>query len=351
MGASLEHQIQQFLNLKFEHHPLSLWLAFIGLVLFMVVLDLGLFHRKDREPGVRESLLYSAFYIGVALGFGVWVWHEFGPVKGSQYFTGWAIEKSLSLDNIFVISLIFSYLGIPRIYQHRVLFWGILGVLVLRGIMIGGGIELIHRFHWVLYIFAGFLLISGLRMFFADDEPPDIGNNLLLKMLRRILRVTPDLEGRRFFAAAPHRKTGRVVGYVTPLFVALVMVEFADIAFAVDSIPAVLAVTRDSYVIYTSNVLAVVGLRALYFALAAGLGRFHYLRYALSLVLVFIGGKIFAAGFFGLGKIPALVSFAVIFALLGAGIAFSLWKTRRVSRWDTMRYRGGIYAFVRHDND
>ena len=303
-----------------------MWLAFAGVVVTLLALDLGVLHRDDHEIGVRESLLLSAGYISVALLFGAWVWWELGAQSGTEYFTGFLIEKSLSMDNVFVIALIFTYLAIPRQYQHRVLFWGILGVIVLRAIMIGLGAALISSFDWILYVFGAFLVFTGIKMWRVADEMPDIANNPVLKFLRRKLRVTPALEGNAFFVHRPDPKTGQVVRWATPLFLALCMVELIDLVFAVDSVPAIFAITSDPFIVYTSNIFAILGLRALYFALAAMVHRFHYLKYALALVLIFIGSKIFLVGI--VGKTPAAVSLTVTFGLIASGVAVSLWKTR-----------------------
>jgi tellurite resistance protein TerC len=283
-------------------------------------------HRDDREIGVRESLLLSAGYISIALLFGAWVAWYLGAQAGTEYITGFLIEKSLSMDNVFVIALIFSYFAIPRQYQHRVLFWGILGVIVLRALMIGLGAALVSQFSWVLYLFGLFLVLTGIKMWLIADHMPDIGNNPLLKFLRKHLRVTPQLEGNAFFVLANDPASGRRVRWVTPLFLALCLVEFIDLVFAVDSVPAIFAITSDPFIVYTSNIFAILGLRALYFALAAMIHRFKYLKYALALVLVFIGTKIFLVGV--IGKMPPSVSLTVTFGLIAGGVIVSLWKTR-----------------------
>lgn len=300
------------------HKPVWMWIGFIGLVLVLLALDLGLFHRKSHAIEVRESLFLSGFYIAIGLAFGGWVWAKLGAESGAAYFTGYLIEKTLSLDNIFVISLIFGYLAIPREYQHRVLLWGILGVIVLRGVMIWLGASLVENFSWVLHIFAAFLVYTGLRMLFMRETPPDIGNNPLLKFLKRRLPVTDHLHGQKFFVRQPGGGL-----WVTPLFIALLLVESADIVFAIDSVPAVFAITTDPYIVYTSNIFAILGLRALYFALAAVLHRFHHLKTAMALVLVFIGSKVFAADLLDIEKIPAAVSLGVTIALLAGGMLAS----------------------------
>lgn len=315
-----------FFTTPFLGQALWLWLAFLGIVVTLLALDLGVLHRDDHVIGVRESLLLSAGYISVALLFGGFVWHQLGSQSGVEYLTGFMIEKSLSMDNIFVIALIFGFFAIPQQYQHRVLFWGILGVIVLRAIMIGLGATLVQNFSWILYVFGAFLVLTGIKMWFMAEHKPDIANNPLLKFLRRRLRVTDGLRGNAFIVKAENPATGRTARWVTPLFLALVLIEFVDLVFAVDSVPAIFAITDDPFIVYTSNIFAILGLRALYFALAAMIDRFHYLKYALALVLVFIGGKIFAVGF--VGKIPPYISLTVTFGLIVGGVVYSLWKTR-----------------------
>jgi tellurite resistance protein TerC len=312
---------------EFLNKPLWMWFSFIGLILFLLVLDLGVFHRQDHEIEVKESLLMSSFYIGIGLLFGGWVWWSLGSVKGVEYLTGFVVEKTLAMDNIFVIAMIFAYFQIPRVYQHRVLFWGILGVILLRGIMIGFGAALVHEFEWILYIFAAFLVITGIKMLFMAEKETDIGNNFVLKFMQKHFRITKELHGHDFFVKQPNPKTGKTTLFITPLFVALVMIEIADVIFAVDSIPAIFAITTDTYIVYTSNIFAILGLRALYFTLSAMINRFTYLKYALSVVLIFIGGKIFISDMLGLAKFPPLLSLTVTVSILAAGVFFSLWKT------------------------
>jgi tellurite resistance protein TerC len=295
-------------------------------VIALLAFDLGVLHRDDHEIGVRESLLLSSGYIGVALLFGAWVWWYLGSESGMAYYTGFMIEKSLSMDNVFVIALIFTYFAIPRQYQHRVLFWGILGVIVLRAIMIGLGAALVSQFSWVLYLFGAFLVFTGVKMWVIADHVPDIANNPLLRFLKRHVRMTDGLRGNAFWVREQDPATGRLERYATPLFLALVLVEFVDLVFAVDSVPAIFAITTDPFIVYTSNIFAILGLRALYFALAAMIHRFKYLKYALALVLVFIGTKIFLVGI--IGKLPPALSLSVTFGLIAGGVLLSLWKTR-----------------------
>ena len=312
----------------FLGQDLWLWLMFIAIVIALLVFDLGVLNKKDHEIEVKESLWLSAGYIGVALLFGAWVWWYLGSTSGMQFYTGFLIEKSLAMDNVFVIALIFSYFAIPRIYQHRVLFWGILGVIVLRAIMIGLGAALVSEFGWVLYLFGAFLIITGIKMLWMIDNMPDIGNNPLLNLMRRRMRVTDQVHGNQFFVRLPASDApdAKRVLWATPLFFALVLVEFADIIFAVDSVPAIFAITTDPFIVYTSNIFAILGLRALYFALAAVIHRFKYLKYALAVILVFIGAKIFWNQIYG--KLDPWISLSVTFSLLAIGVAYSLYKTR-----------------------
>ena len=321
----------EFFQSPFLGQATWLWLVFVAVVVALLAFDLGVLHRDDHEIGVRESLWLSGGYISAAMLFGSWLWWQLGAQSGIDYFTGFLIEKSLSMDNVFVIAMIFSFFAIPRQYQHRVLFWGILGVIVLRALMIGLGAALVTQFDWVLYIFGAFLVFTGIKMLtLSSDHAPDLASNPLLRWLQRHLRVTPALHGNAFFVRAPHptesgAKKGAVL-WATPLFLALCMVEIADLIFAVDSVPAIFAITTDPFIVYTSNIFAILGLRALYFALAAMVHRFVYLKYALALVLVFIGGKIFLVNL--VGKIPSLVSLGVTLGLIAGGVLVSLWKTR-----------------------
>lgn len=314
--------------------PVWVWLAFVGIVITLLAFDLGVLHRKQREISVGESLWLSAGYITAALIFGSWVWWYFGSASGMAYVTGFLVEKSLSMDNVFVIAMIFGYFAVPRIYQHRVLFWGILGVIVLRAMMIGLGATLVAQFSWVLYVFGAFLLLTGIKMLIVADHDPDIGNNPVLKFMRSRMRVTGALHGQRFFVRIPDPDTGRLAWFATPLFLALALIEIADLIFAVDSVPAIFAITTDPFIVYTSNIFAILGLRALYFALAAAIERFKYLKYALALVLIFIGSKIFAVGI--IGKIPAAISLSVTLGLLTGGVVYSLWRTRGESSPSTV---------------
>ena len=309
--------------------PLWMWAAFITLVATILTFDLGVLHKENREIGVKESLKLSALYISLGLAFGGWVWWYLGAEAGMNYVTGFVVEKTLALDNVFVIALIFSFFAVPRIYQHRVLFWGILGVIVLRAIMIGLGATLVTEFSWVLYIFAAFLVFTGLKMLFVGESDPDIASNPLVSFMRRKFNVTETHHGERFFVKLPHPQTGKMVLFITPLFMALVLIEIADVIFAVDSVPAIFAITTDPFIVYTSNIFAILGLRALYFALDAMIHRFKYLKPALAIVLVFIGSKVFVADLLGLEKFPAALSLSMTFLIIASGVVWSLMKTRK----------------------
>jgi tellurite resistance protein TerC len=317
----------EFLLVDLMGKPVWMWAIFIGLVFALLILDLGILHRKSREIGIRESLLMSAFYIVLGLAFGGFVWFQNGAQSGLEYLTGFVVEKSLAMDNVFVIAMIFSYFAIPQKYQHRVLLYGILGVIVLRGTMIAAGAAIVQEFSWVLYLFAAFLIATGVKMWWAADKKYDVAANPVLKFMKRHFRITDRLHGEKFLVRQPD-KDGRIKTFLTPLTVALVLVEIADVIFAVDSIPAIFAITTDPYIVYTSNIFAILGLRALYFALAAMIDRFVYLKRALALVLIFIGSKIVIADMLGVAKIPPAISLGVTVAILAAGIGVSLWNTR-----------------------
>ncbi len=339
--------VSSFLLAPWLGMPVWCWLSFLAIVVVVLAIDLGLFHQEAHEISLKESATLAAacMTLGVAFSAVVW-WLYYKGFAASLdediaaaatpsarawtawelYLTGWVIEQTLAFDNVFVISMIFTYFAVPPKYQHRVLFYGILGVIVLRAIMIGLGAALIQQFHWVLYLFSAFLIVTGIKMLIMADQKSDLENNIVLKWMRRHLNITQELHGQNFYIRQPDPKTGRMVRWWTPLFVALVLIEFADLIFAVDSVPAIFAITTDPFIVYTSNIFAILGLRSLYFVLSAMVHRFHYLKYALSLVLIYVGLKIFVQQF--VGKIPPEFSLAVTVALLAGGIAVSLWKTR-----------------------
>lgn len=298
------------------------WVGFNLFVVALLALDLGAFHRKDREISIGEALWLSLLYVVLALLFGAGIFWTSGKQAGVEFLTGYFIEKSLSVDNIFVIVLTFNYFAVPAKYQHRVLFLGILGALFMRGILIFAGVQVIDNFTWMALIFGAFLIATGIKMLVVADAEPDIDNNVVIRFLRQRLRVTENYEGRRFFM----RRDGVV--YVTPLFLVLVLIEVTDLVFAVDSIPAIIAISKDPFIIYTANVFAILGLRALYFALAAIVPRFIYLKYALSLVLIVVGGKMIANYFYGEKFIPTEWALTITAVLIGGSIALSLLRTR-----------------------
>lgn len=306
------------------------WAVFVLIVFALLAFDLGFLHKDNREIGIKESLYTSFGYILISILFGIWVWFDQGAQKGAEYLTGFSIEKSLALDNIFVISLIFTYFAIPRKYQYRILFWGIVGVIILRALMIGLGAVLISKFSWILYFFAIFLIFTGIKMLFIIDSLPDIQSNPLLRFIRGHFNVTNEIRGPDFFVKLKdNEKNTSGTWYMTPLFLALVLIEFMDLIFAIDSVPAIFAITTDTYVVYTSNIFAILGLRALYFALDALIVRFKYLKYALAILLIFIGSKIFIAELLDMAKFPPLVALLITFLILTTGIVYSIYKTRK----------------------
>jgi tellurite resistance protein TerC len=310
--------------------PGWLWLTFFAILGLLLLFDLGVLHRSGRQIGATESLLLSSFYVIISLAFGGFLWWYLGSQAGMEFLTAYLVEKSLSLDNIFVIALIFSYFAIPAEYQHRVLIFGILGVIILRGVMIGLGTIIVAQFSWVLYIFAVFLILTGVRMMTSGQKDYEVGNNPVIGWVRRWFRVTSDFAGGRFFVKQYDEESSKTATFATPLFLALAVIETADIVFAVDSIPAVFVITTDPFIVYTSNMFAILGLRALYFALGALLRHFRYLKQALSVVLIFIGSKAFLAPALDIEKVPPLLSLSVTFAILSAGVIASLlWPGRR----------------------
>jgi len=315
--------------------PLWIWVGFFALVAGLLALDLGVLNRKAHVIGLRESLGWTAFWVSLALAFNVLVYFLYegrwggaggavgGPAGGWEaavlFFNGYVLEESLSMDNMFVIALIFAYFKVPREHQHRTLFWGIVGALMLRGAMIGAGTALAHRFAWMMYVFGLILVASAVKMLLVGDKQVDPGRNLLVRLTRRLFPVAAGFEGQRFFTRADGRRA------ITPLFLVLLMVESADVVFAVDSIPAILGVTTDPFLVMTSNAFAILGLRSLFFALSAILDKFRYLKVSLVLVLVFIGVKmVLGCETRVILKIPTTLSLAVVVAILAVGAAASL---------------------------
>lgn len=325
----------EFLAAEWLGKPAWMWVGFMGIVFALLAFDLGILNKSDKEMGIAESLKLSAFYFGFSCLYGVAVWWAYasGIIKttdgvhaGVAFFTGFFIEKALSIDNVFVISMIFGYFAIPRKYQYRALVWGILAVIILRGLMIAIGAELIARYSWLLYIFGAFLIGTGIKMLFVPEGDTDISKNPVVRFMKKRMRVTDELHDQKFFVRQPDPVTGKIVLWATPLFLALAVINIADLIFAVDSVPAIFAITTDTFIVYTANIMAILGLRALYFALAAMVHRFHYLKYALALVLVFIGLKIFWNQL--VGKLDPAISLGVTVALIAGGVVYSLWKTK-----------------------
>ncbi|SEQ05964.1 tellurite resistance protein TerC [Devosia sp. YR412] len=319
-------QLLAALSGDFLGTPVYFWVAFIAIVIALLVFDLGVLHKDEHEIGAKESLILYGFYVLIALAFGGWVWWQRGAEAGLEFYTGYLLEQSLAMDNMFVIATIFGFLAIPRIYQHRVLFWGILGVILFRAVLIGLGAALVNEFNWILFGFGAFLVFTGIRMFSHKDEEPNLEDNKVYQFISKRFRVTKELNGRNFTVRAPDPKTGKIVTWLTPLAVALIMVEVVDLVFAVDSVPAVFAVTQDTFIVYTSNIFAILGLRSLYFALAAAMNRFRYLQVSLAIILVLVGIKIFLVPLHI--HIDTLLSLVVTLSILAGGIIFSLYKTR-----------------------
>ncbi|HEX7862137.1 MAG TPA: TerC family protein [Verrucomicrobiae bacterium] len=297
-----------------------LWIGFNLFILAMLAVDLGIFHRKSHTVGFREAITWSLVWITLALIFNAGIWHFSGKEKALEFFTGYLIEKSLSVDNVFVFALLFTYFAVPAQFQHKVLFWGILGALIMRAIMIGVGAVLITKFSWIIYVFGAFLILTGIKMIVKRSEEIHPERNSLVKLFRRFVPVTSEYRGDKFFV----RENGLLMA--TPLFVVLLMVEFTDLIFAVDSIPAIFAVTEDPFIVYTSNVFAILGLRSLYFVLGGVLDKFHYLKIGLGVVLAFVGVKML------LGhtpyKIDTLVSLGIVVAILAISVIASLLKPK-----------------------
>jgi len=296
-----------------------LWGGFILFVLAMLALDLGVFHRKAHVVRFKEALMWSGVWVCLALLFNAGIWWRFGTEPAVQFLTGYLIEKSLSVDNIFVFVIIFSSLAIPQLYQHRVLFWGILTALILRAVMIFAGVAMLQRFHWLIYVFGAFLILTGVKLFLNRNKEEHPEDSAIMKWARRVIPSTKSFNGDRFFTMENGKRLA------TPLFMALLLVEFTDVIFALDSIPAIFAITQDPFLVFTSNIFAILGLRSLFFVLAGMVEKFSYLKIGLSAVLVFVGAKMTLVD---VVKIPAFVSLGVIFALIGGSVVASLLKAR-----------------------
>lgn len=295
------------------------WVAFNVFVLIMLALDLGVFNRKAHVISVKEALIWSVVWVGLALLFNAGIWYWFGDRKALEFLTGYLIEKSLSVDNIFVFILVFTYFKVPALYQHKVLFWGVLGALVMRAIFIYAGLALLEQFHWIIYVFGAFLVFTGFKMMVQKEKEIHPERNPMLKFLKRFIKITPEYHKDKFFI----KEKG--IRYATPLFVVLVFIETTDLIFAVDSIPAILAISTDPFIVYTSNVFAILGLRSLYFALAGIIEKFRYLSYGLAVILMFVGAKMMLADVY---KIPITFSLGIISFVLIASVVISLLKDK-----------------------
>ena len=318
--------MERFTSLLQDHYILSsnvMWLNFIALIFILLFLDLFVFHKDIKEPKISDTLKLSIYYILIALVFGLFIIYEKGTSAGMLYYTGYLVEKSLSMDNIFVISLVFTSLKIPTKYQHRVLFWGILGAIVMRAIMIVIGAKLVSDFHWMLYIFSLFLLYTGFKMVFSKDEQEKLSDTKIFKFVKRTFKMTRKLYDEHFII----RKNKKIL--ITPLLFALIIIEFMDIIFAIDSIPAIFLITQDVFIVYTSNIFAILGLRALYFLLAASINRFTYLKPALAVILIFIGSKIFLPHI-GINLEP-IHSLIITFGILIGSVILSITKPTKIN--------------------
>ena len=300
-----------------------LWIGFNVFVLAMLALDLGVFHKKCHVVTFKESITWTAVWVTLAMIFNAWLWKTYGSQKGVEFFTGYVIEKSLSVDNVFVWAMLFTYFAVPPLYQHKILFWGVIGALIMRAGMIFLGAALITQFAWIIYVFGAFLILTGLKMIFKKEEEIHPENNPVVRWFKRFMPVTQDFRGEKFFV----RENG--VRMATPLFVVLILVEITDLIFAVDSIPAIFAVTKDPFIVYTSNVFAILGLRSLFFALSGVLDKFHYLKIGLGVVLTFVGVKMILAH--TEYKIDTVVSLGVIVSILATSVVASLLKPKAMA--------------------
>ncbi len=296
------------------------WILFTLFIVVMLAIDLGIFNRKDHEVKVREALVWSGVWVGLALAFNAGLYFWKGQETAIQFFTGYVIEKSLSIDNIFIFLQVFAYFSVPAIYQHKILFWGVLGAIVMRAIFIVAGVALISKFHWIIFVFGAFLVFTGVKMVFTKDKEVHPEKNPLIRLLRRFMPISNDYEGGKFLI----RRNGIILA--TPLMVVLLVIETTDVIFAVDSIPAILAITTDPFIVFSSNLFAIMGLRSLFFALAGVVKRFHYIHYGLAAILVFVGVKMLVSDFY---KLPSAAALAAVAAILSLSmIASVLWPRR-----------------------
>jgi tellurite resistance protein TerC len=301
----------------------SFWLGFIAFLIISIGFDLGLHRKKDEELTFKDAMTRVGVWVSLALLFGVGVWHYMGSEKGMEYFTGYVIELSLSMDNVFIIAIIFSYFAVPMKYQHRVLFWGIVGALIMRGIMIWLGSALIEEYKWIIYVFGGFLVVTGIKLAMQRNEQYDPGKNPVVRLVKKFVPLTSDFHGNKFWI----REHGKLVA--TPLFLVLVLVEATDLVFAVDSIPAIFAITRDPFIVFTANAFAILGLRSMYFLLAGLITKFYYLKLGLAVLLVYVGTKMMLVDIY---HIPTNISLAVILCILGIAAIASVIRAKKLAK-------------------
>ncbi|HYO76203.1 MAG TPA: TerC family protein [Thermoanaerobaculia bacterium] len=316
----------------------QLWIIFSVFVLGMLALDLGVFNRKAHEVRFKEALTWSIVWVALSLAFNWWIYHEFGQQKALEFLTGYLIEKALSVDNIFVFVVLFASFAVPKMYQHRVLFWGVLGAILMRAIFIGLGAALVSRFHWIMYVFGAILIYTGFKLMKEGEAEPHPEKNPLYKLARRVMPATPEYHGSHFFVFKEGKR------YATPLFLVLVAIEATDVVFAVDSIPAIFAISTDPFIVYTSNIFAILGLRAMYFLLAGVIDKFHFLKYGLACVLLFVGVKMVIADWY---HVPIVVSLGVIAGLLALSIVASMMFPRHVE----LEVKADALEEIREDPD
>lgn len=322
--------MMEFLTHPFLGEVVWVWFALAGFVTTVLYLDLAVFNKHDHVIDMKESLKLASVYVSFGLLFGLWVWYRNGAGNAMDYYTVYILEQTLSLDNLFVMSVIFASFSIPREYQHRLLVYGIIGVVILRGATIAAGAALVQEYDWILLVFAAILFYTGIKLFFVagEEEREDYSQKPVAKFLEKHLRVTPNIEGHKFFVKTPVMGIGKAVLHATPLFVALIVIELTDLLFAFDSVPAALAITTDPYIVFTANIFAILGLRAVFFAMEHIIHRFIYLKYSLAILLMFISGKVFYTQIFD-AHVQAAISLGLTIAILGAGIVASLMRTNK----------------------
>ncbi|MGE5681749.1 MAG: TerC family protein [Bacillota bacterium] len=318
-----------------------MWILFILFVLVMLALDLGIFNRKSHVISIREALIWSGVWIALALAFNTGIYYWFGKQKALEFLAGYLIEKSLSVDNIFVFVIIFSYFRVNPLYQHKVLFWGVLSALVMRAAFIFAGVALIEQFHWIIYVFGAFLIFTGIKMIRQKDKNVHPEKNPVLKLARKFIKITPEYDGEKFFTRIGN------ISYATPLFVVLLFIETTDLIFAVDSIPAILAISSDPFIVFTSNVFAILGLRSLYFALSGIIEKFSYLSYGLAVILMFVGVKMLITDIY---KIPISLSLGIVMAILVLSVILSILKSKNSKKISDQDSAHQLETHMNEDN-